>query len=135
MIRYDEGQILNDKNSFFETCLNESLFEEKKIIIVSRITSKFYEIIKDLTEKNLSNKKTSGIASYNYYPKDLDQYITKIECFCYEIQTLNAGEENTYTLTMMIDPAVTKDSKTKTIKEGIIQFTFFDSKNYKENKN
>jgi len=57
VIRYDEGQILNDKNSFFETCLNESLFEEKKIIIVSRITSKFYEIIKDLTEKNLSNKK------------------------------------------------------------------------------
>ena len=85
--------------------------------------------------KNLSDKKTSGIASFNYYPRELDSYISKIQCFCYEIKTLNAGEEDKYTLIMMIDPKVTKDSKTKSIKEAIMQFTFFDSVNYKENKN
>ena len=84
--------------------------------------------------KNLSNQTTSGIASFAYYPKELDAYIIKIQCFCYDVKTLNAGEENKYTLTMMIDPAVTKDSKTKVIKEAIMQFTFFDSKEFRENK-
>tara|TARA_B100001750_G_C15303240_1_gene493382 strand:+ start:330 stop:830 length:501 start_codon:yes stop_codon:yes gene_type:complete len=84
--------------------------------------------------KNISDKKTSGIASFAYYPKELDPYINKIECFCYEVKTLKSGEQARYVLTMMIDPKVTKDIKTKTIKEAIMQFTFFDSKNYKENE-
>ena len=33
---------------------------------------------------------------------------------------------------MFIDPEATKDSKTKSIKEVTIQFTFFDYKEYKE---
>ena len=99
------------------------------------IEIKIGEIINiDYIVKNLSDKKTSGIASFNYYPRELDIYISKIQCFCYEIKTLNAGEEDKYTLTMMIDPKVTKDIKTKSIKKAIIQFTFFNSENYKENK-
>ena len=57
IIRYDENQILENKNIFFETCLNESLFESEKIIIISRVTSKLYEIIKELTTEKLHNKK------------------------------------------------------------------------------
>ena len=34
----------------------------------------------------------------------------------------------------MIDPMVTKDSKTKDIKEATLQFTFFDYKEYKKSK-
>ena len=99
------------------------------------IEIKIGEIISiDYIVKNLSDKKTSGIASFNYYPRELDAYISKIQCFCYEIKTLNAGEEDKYTLTMMIDPKVTKDIKTKSIKKAIIQFTFFNSENYKKNK-
>jgi cytochrome c oxidase assembly protein Cox11 len=36
---------------------------------------------------------------------------------------------------ILIDPEVTKDSKTKNIKEVTIQFTFFDYKEYNESKN
>ena len=57
IIRYDENQILENKNIFFEACLNESLFETEKIIIISRVTSKLYEIIKELTTEKLHNKK------------------------------------------------------------------------------
>ena len=84
--------------------------------------------------KNLSDQTTFGIASFAYYPKELDTYIIKIQCFCYDVKTLNAGEENKYTLTMMIDPAVTKNSKTKVIEEAIMQFIFFDSKEFRESK-
>ena len=57
VVRYDESQILENKNLFLETCFNESLFESSKIILVSRVTSKMYEIIKELTNKKIYNKK------------------------------------------------------------------------------
>ena len=45
IIKYDENQILENNDIFFETCLNESLFETEKIILVSRVTSKLNEIV------------------------------------------------------------------------------------------
>ena len=56
-VKYDENQILENKEIFFEVCLNESLFENKKIILVNRVTSKLYETIKELTAKKIYNKK------------------------------------------------------------------------------
>ena len=57
IVKYDENQILENKDIFFEVCLNESLFENKKIILVNRVTSKLYETIKELTSKKIYNKK------------------------------------------------------------------------------
>ena len=56
-VKYDEDQILANKDIFFETCLNESLFESEKLILVNRVTSKLYEIIVNLVTKKISNKK------------------------------------------------------------------------------
>ena len=82
--------------------------------------------------KNLSDKKTSGIAAFSYYPKELKPYMVKIDCFCYDTHTLEPGEKRKFVLTMMIDPKVTKDSKTKSLEEGIMQFIFFESENFKQ---
>ena len=82
--------------------------------------------------KNLGDNKTSGIATFSYYPKELNPYMTKIDCFCYDTHTLEPGEKRKFVLTMMIDPKVTKDSKTKSLEEGIMQFIFFESENFKQ---
>ena len=84
--------------------------------------------------ENLGNKKTTGIATFAYFPNQFGNYISKINCFCYDAQTLKPKQKNKYTLILLIDPEVTKDSKTKNIKEVTIQFTFFDYKEYKEKK-
>jgi len=84
--------------------------------------------------ENLVNKTTSGIATFAYFPNEFGKYISKLNCFCYDAQTLNAKQKDTYTVILLIDPEATKDSKTKDIKEVTIQFTFFDYKEYKENK-
>ena len=76
--------------------------------------------------KNLGDKETSGIATFVYFPSQFGTYISKINCFCYDVQTLKPGEQDKYTLVFFIDPEVTKDSKTKDVKEITIQFTFFD---------
>ena len=82
--------------------------------------------------ENLSDKDTSGIATFAYFPEQFGTYIRKINCFCYDAKTLKSKEKDKYSLVMFIDPEVTKDSKTKHVKEITIQFTFFDYKEYKK---
>jgi cytochrome c oxidase assembly protein subunit 11 len=82
--------------------------------------------------KNLGDKKTSGIATFSYHPNELKPYMIKIDCFCYDTHTLEPGEKRKFVLTMMIDPKVTKDSKTKLLEEGIMQFIFCESENFKQ---
>jgi len=84
--------------------------------------------------ENLGNKATTGIATFIYFPSDIGNYISKINCFCYDAQTLKPKEKDKFILVLLIDPEVTKNSRTKSIKEATIQFTFFDYKEYKENK-
>jgi cytochrome c oxidase assembly protein subunit 11 len=84
--------------------------------------------------ENLGSTETTGIATFVYFPNQLGNYISKINCFCYDAQTLKPKEKSKYTLVLLIDPEVVKDSKTKNIKEATIQFTFFDYKEYKKQK-
>ena len=82
--------------------------------------------------ENLSNKETTGIATFAYYPNQFGTYISKINCFCYDAKTLKPKETEKYSLVIFIDPEATKDSKTKNIKEISIQFIFFDYNEYKK---
>ena len=84
--------------------------------------------------ENLGNKSSTGIATFAYFPRQFENYISKINCFCYDAQTLKAKQKDKFMLVLLIDPEVTKDSTTKDIKEVTIQFTFFDYKSYKKDK-
>ncbi len=70
--------------------------------------------------ENLSKKSMSAMATFQIYPPELKDYITKMNCFCYEKQTLKGGEKEKYALVLLVDPNVTKN-----IKEAIIQFVYF----------
>ena len=83
--------------------------------------------------ENLDNKASTGIATFSYFPNSFGDYISKLNCFCYDAQTLKPKQKDDYSFVILIDLEVTKDSKTKQIKEVTIQFTFFDYKKYKEN--
>ena len=100
----------------------------KLFIKPGEVTAIEYEV------ENLDNKESTGIATFQYFPRDYGNYINKMNCFCYDAKTLKAKESGKYILVMFIDPEVTKNSKTKNVKEITIQFTFFDYKDYKENK-
>jgi len=84
--------------------------------------------------QNLENKNSTGIATFAYFPSQFGSYITKLNCFCYDAKTLKANQTDKYSVVLLIDPEVTKDSKTKNIKEVTIQFIFFDYMEYKKSK-
>ncbi len=54
---YDEKQIKDEIETFYENILSDSLFENSKIIIINRATDKIYEIIQDLINRNIYNVK------------------------------------------------------------------------------
>tara|TARA_Y100001970_G_scaffold254381_1_gene330086 strand:- start:769 stop:1206 length:438 start_codon:yes stop_codon:yes gene_type:complete len=70
--------------------------------------------------ENLGKKSVSAMATFQVYPPELKEFMTKMNCFCYEKQTLKAGEKEKYALVLLVDPDVTKN-----IKEAIIQFVYF----------
>ena len=72
------------------------------------------------TIKNLSKKSMSGMATFQVYPTELKDYMTKMNCFCYEEQTLKGLQKEKYALVLLVDPKVKEN-----IKEAIIQFVFF----------
>lgn len=50
---YDESEILKDPNTFKEEILNRSFFENKKLIIISRVTDKIIKVIEEIIEKKV----------------------------------------------------------------------------------
>ena len=50
--RYEEKEILDNINNFFNSILTKSFFDNEKLIIVNRATDKIRETIEDLMEKN-----------------------------------------------------------------------------------
>ena len=54
-IRYEEEQILKNKDVFFSEIKNKSLFEEKKILIVERCSEKISETVLELEQNYLDD--------------------------------------------------------------------------------
>ena len=62
--RYEEKEILNNFETFYESIQSKSLFEKEKLIIVSRVSDKIKNIIEEIIEKNIDDIKivlNSGI--------------------------------------------------------------------------
>ena len=53
VIKYDEKEILENEDIFFESILSNSLFENEKSIVINRGTDKINEIIINLIERNI----------------------------------------------------------------------------------
>tara|TARA_B110000008_G_scaffold37024_1_gene33623 strand:- start:517 stop:1512 length:996 start_codon:yes stop_codon:yes gene_type:complete len=50
--RYEEKEILDNTNDFFNSILTKSFFDNEKLIIINRATDKIKTIIEELIEKN-----------------------------------------------------------------------------------
>jgi len=53
--KYDEKEILENKNEFFNSILTKSFFEDKKLIIISRASDKIKDVIEEITFKNIAD--------------------------------------------------------------------------------
>jgi len=55
--RYDEKEILDNFENFYNSIISKSFFENQKLIIISRVSDKIFHIIEEIIEKNLDDIK------------------------------------------------------------------------------
>jgi cytochrome c oxidase assembly protein subunit 11 len=70
---------------------------------------------------NLEGRAMAGQAIPSYAPMQSAQYFQKLECFCFEQQTLAAGETRRFPVVFYIDPNLPKD-----VTQITLSYTFFE---------
>ena len=93
IVNYDEKQIIENTDEFFENNLNKSFFDDEKIILINRCTDKIIKVIEELIDKkvndtifilntdslekksklrNFFEKSESQLVSIAFYPDNFD---------------------------------------------------------------
>ena len=75
--------------------------------------------------RNLGGAPVTGIATYNVTPEVVGKYFHKTACFCFERQTLEAGQEVDMPLSFWVDPRIAEDPNTSGIRTITVSYSFF----------
>lgn len=81
------------------------------------------------TAKNTSGTPLYGTAIYNVTPHLAAEYFSKIQCFCFDSQLLEPGQEVHMPVSFFIDPKIADDPFLKDLKTVTLSYTFFLSTN------
>jgi len=80
------------------------------------------------TATNKSDEDIIGVATYSVTPGQVAPYFSKIQCFCFEEQRLNAGETVDMPVFFYIDPDFVNDPNMRGIEQVTLSYTFFKAR-------
>lgn len=78
--------------------------------------------------ENVADKAITGMATYNITPERAAYYFSKVQCFCFEQQTLQPHEKVEMPVSFYIDPEIEEDPDTRNIDTVTLSYTFFVAK-------
>ena len=76
---------------------------------------------------NPADRPVTGSASYNVAPFSMGAYFVKIDCFCFEEQTLQPGQTVTMPVTFYVDPRMVEDAETQGMNVVTLSYTFHEA--------
>ena len=77
------------------------------------------------TATNKSDQDIIGVATYSVTPAQVAPYFSKIQCFCFEEQRLNAGETVDMPVFFYLDPDLLNDLNMRGVETVTLSYTFF----------
>ena len=74
---------------------------------------------------NTSDKPILARASYNVVPEQTGAYFQKLQCFCFDDQTIGAGETKQFPMQYFIAPELVDDPEVDGVNEITLSYTFY----------
>ena len=75
--------------------------------------------------KNTGDVKNTGMALFNVTPQKAGKYFNKVECFCFNEQTLTPGEEADMLVSFYIEPKLAEDPYMDDVDTITLSYTFY----------
>lgn len=77
---------------------------------------------------NKSDRPVTGVATYNVQPDQVGPYFVKLDCFCYEEQTLQPGETIIAPVVFYLDADFDDERDYKALDSVTLSYTMFEVK-------
>ncbi|HEY0052027.1 MAG TPA: cytochrome c oxidase assembly protein [Caulobacteraceae bacterium] len=82
------------------------------------------------TVTNTSDRPITGKAAYNVVPERAGPYFQKLQCFCFEDQTIQPGQTVDFPVAYFIAPEMATDRDAQGVREITLSYTFYPSRDF-----